>query len=128
MPFDEALAGRLRRLAPFATEKRMFGGMGLMEDGKMVAGVSHDDLVVRVLPQETELRLREPGAHEMMPGRAMRGWVKVRASALADDRTLRAWVERSRAALRGNGEGKPQKAPLRRVSSRSRRDRARATR
>jgi TfoX/Sxy family transcriptional regulator of competence genes len=100
VPFDEQLADRIRRLLPKATEKRMFGGMGLMENGNMVAGVSHDDLVVRVPHDETERLLHEPGAHEMMPGRPMKGWVKVRGSALSDEATLRTWVERSRAAMR----------------------------
>lgn len=100
MAFDEELAARLRKLLPNATEKRMFGGIGLMEQGRMVAGVSHNDLVVRVPPEETARCLREPGAHEMMPGRPMKGWVKVAATALVDEARLRAWVIRSRSAVK----------------------------
>ena len=100
MVYDEELARRIRKLLPRATEKRMFGGMGLMERGHLVAGVSHADLVVRVVPEETDRWLREDGAHQMMEGRSMTGWVKVSASALKDDRTLKAWVERSRSATR----------------------------
>jgi TfoX/Sxy family transcriptional regulator of competence genes len=96
MAFDEALAERLRRMLPKAKEKRMFGGMGLMERGNLVAGVSHDDLIVRVPPEETARWLRAPGAHEMMPGRPMQGWVKVAAKAVAKESDLAAWVERSR--------------------------------
>jgi TfoX/Sxy family transcriptional regulator of competence genes len=100
MTFDQSLAERLRRLLPKATEKRMFGGMGLLENGNMVAGVSRDDLVVRVLPEETDRFLHEPGAHEMMPGRPSKGWVKVRAAAVSEETQLRRWVERSRAFVR----------------------------
>jgi TfoX/Sxy family transcriptional regulator of competence genes len=100
MPFDEVLANRLRKMLPKATEKRMFGGMGLMERGNLVAGVSHDDLIVRVPPEDTARFLREPGAHEMMPGRPMKGWVKVASTALQDEVALRTWVTRSRAAVK----------------------------
>jgi TfoX/Sxy family transcriptional regulator of competence genes len=95
--YDEELAKRLRRLLPRATEKRMFGGVGLMERGNLVAGVSHDDLVVRVPPDETARWLRETGAHPMMPGKSMQGWVKVASRAVREEAVLAAWVERSRA-------------------------------
>ncbi len=100
MPYNEELALRLRKMLPKAIEKRMFGGIGLMERGHLVAGVSHDDLVVRVPPDETKRWLAEPGAHPMMTGKPMTGWVKVSVNSLADDRTLTRWVERSRAATR----------------------------
>ena len=100
MSYDEELASRLRKLLPKATEKRMFGGMGLMERGNLVAGVSHEDLIVRVLPDETAKWLGEPGAQEMMPGKSMKGWLKVSSTVLDDDRNLERWVSRSRAATR----------------------------
>ena len=100
MPFDDALAARLRRLLPDAVEKRMFGGMGLLERGNLVAGVSHTELIVRVPSEETDRWLRAPGARPMRPGKAMRGWVKVAADAVADERSLAGWIERSRAVVR----------------------------
>jgi len=100
MTFDEPLASRLRKLLPKATEKRMFGGMGLMERGNLVAGVSKNDLIVRVPPEDTEQWLKEPGAHEMMPGRSMKGWLKVSASTLTKDEVLSRWVKVSRSATR----------------------------
>jgi TfoX/Sxy family transcriptional regulator of competence genes len=100
VPYDEELARRLRKLLPKATEKRMFGGMGLMERGNLVTGVSHQDLVVRVPPAETAKWLHEPGAHEMMPGRPMKGWVKVSSAYVAEDGALERWVERSRSAVK----------------------------
>ena len=97
MAYDEALAGRVRRMLPGATERRMFGGIGLMERGNLVAGVSHDDLVVRVPSEETARWLREPGAQPMGSGHAMKGWVKVSADAVSTDARLARWVDRSRA-------------------------------
>jgi TfoX/Sxy family transcriptional regulator of competence genes len=100
VPYDERLAERLRALLPMATEKRMFGGVGLLERGNLVAGVSHDDLIVRVPPEETDRWIREPGAHSMRPGEAMKGWPKVSSRALREDSALAAGVERSRAYAR----------------------------
>ena len=100
MAYDEALARRLRKMLPKATEKRMFGGVGLMERGNLVAGVSHEDLVVRVPPPETDKWLNEPGAHEMMPGKPMKGWLKISSTALADDDALARWVDLSRSVVK----------------------------
>jgi TfoX/Sxy family transcriptional regulator of competence genes len=100
VPYDENLARRVRRLLPKAAEKRMFGGIGLMERGHLVAGVSHSDLVVRVPPEETGQWLRQPGVGPMMAGRSMMGWVKVSVKALADEATLAEWVRRSRSVTR----------------------------
>jgi TfoX/Sxy family transcriptional regulator of competence genes len=98
MTYNENLAARIRKLLPRAEEKKMFGGIGLMERGHLVAGISREDLIVRVMPEETERWLRSPGAHPMMMRKPMKGWVKVSGSALRDDRTLSGWVDRSRAA------------------------------
>jgi TfoX/Sxy family transcriptional regulator of competence genes len=98
--YNEDLARRLRKMLPKATERRMFGGMGLMERGNLVAGVSRDDLIVRVPPAETEMWLDEPGAHEMMMGKPMKGWLKVSSTALAEDNALARWVNRSRLAAK----------------------------
>jgi len=78
----------------------MFGGMGLMERGNLVAGVSKGDLIVRVPPEETVRWLAEPGAHEMMPGKPLKGWLKVSSTALVGDGRLVRWVNRSRSAAK----------------------------
>lgn len=100
MVYDRELADRIRRLLPTATEKQMFGGMGLMERGNLVAGVSGDDLIVRVPPEETPTWLDKPGAHGMFPGKAMKGWVRVSSGALQDDAVLARWVSLSRATVK----------------------------
>jgi TfoX/Sxy family transcriptional regulator of competence genes len=100
VPFDTELADRVRALLPGLTEKRMFGGIGLMERGNMVAGVLGNDLLLRVPPDETDRWLREPGAHPMRSGRTMRGWVMVAHEAVPDRATLSAWIARSRAAAK----------------------------
>ncbi|MCQ0969072.1 TfoX/Sxy family protein (plasmid) [Paracoccus sp. TK19116] len=69
------------------SEKAMFGGMGFMRDGHMLAGVMSDGgMMYRVgKPRESEA-LRLPGVGPMQSGaRRMGGFVVISGSQLADD-------------------------------------------
>ena len=60
------------------TEKKMFGGIGFMLDGNLVAGVSTRGLLVRVGAQRQGDVLRLPGARLMeMRGKVMPGYVRI---------------------------------------------------
>lgn len=104
MAYDEDLANRLRLLlgGENLTEKKMFGGLAFLLNGRMsVAAIGQGGLMVRVDPAETDAMLREPGAGPFeMHGRPMKGWVQVDAAALDDDAALRAWAERGLAYAR----------------------------
>jgi TfoX N-terminal domain len=97
MAYDEQLAERVRGLitAP-AVEQKMFGGLAFLVEGHMSVSISRQGgLMLRCDPRQTEALLREDGAEEMvMRGRAMDGWVRVRADAVADDASLQVWVDR----------------------------------
>ncbi|CAL9519641.1 hypothetical protein SUDANB1_03797 [Streptomyces sp. enrichment culture] len=101
MVYDEGLAERIReRLGadPAVTEKRMFGGVAFLYEGNMAVGVTGDDLMVRVGPDDTDAALARPGARAFdMTGRPMRGWVVVDGAAVAGDDALGAWLEEGRA-------------------------------
>ena len=65
MPYDEALAQRIRRVLapqPGLTEKKMFGGVGFLIRGNMACGVHGDNLIVRVGPARYEEALAQPHA------------------------------------------------------------------
>lgn len=85
MAFDQDLALRVRHLLEGAagfSERRMFGGICFLLDGRMSAGVLGNELIVRVSPDEYEEAMRAPGARPMdFTGRPMRGFL--------DDRTAR---------------------------------------
>lgn len=104
MAYDEELADRLRLLlgGENLTEKKMFGGLAFLLNGRMSVAVSgQDGLMVRVDPAETDALLSEPGAGPFeMRGRPMKGWLRVDATALDDDAVLRAWAERGLAYAR----------------------------
>ena len=57
MPYDEALAERVRRAlagTPGLTEKKMFGGIAFLVKGAMCVGVDGTDLIVRCEKGETD--------------------------------------------------------------------------
>lgn len=94
-----ALADAIRELLPHAKEKRMFGGIAFMVDGKLaIAASGQGGVLVRVDPAEAaELVASGAAQPAVMRGRTMRGWV--RADPAPDE--LAAWVERgARAAAR----------------------------
>ena len=99
MPYDEALANRVRDLLsgePELSEIKMFGGIAFMTPGGMACGLIRDELMVRVGPDGFDEALTRPGAGIMDFGgkmQPMKGMVKVDASGTADEGSLRAWVQ-----------------------------------
>ena len=98
MPYNEELATRVRAaLGPLAglTEKKMFGGMAFMLNGNMCVGVTSDDLMVRVGPEEHETLLALPHARTMdFTGRPMKGFVFVGLQGTKEEESLKEWVGR----------------------------------
>jgi len=100
MAYDEALAERIReRVQGVAgiTEKKMFGGLGFMTHGNMTVGVSGDDLIARINPDDTDAALAQPGVRIFdLSARPIRGWIMVAGESLDDD-VLDRWVAQSSA-------------------------------
>lgn len=97
MSYDEALAERIRRRIgdrPDLTEKRMFGGLAFLIDGRMSVGVSGDELMARVGKEAHEQFVVRAGARTMdMTTRPMRGWISVAPEGFATDDDLDVWIE-----------------------------------
>jgi TfoX/Sxy family transcriptional regulator of competence genes len=105
MAHDEDLADRIRELVadePGYGERRMFGGLAFLVDGKMaVAASGRGGLMVRVDPAEAGALLERDHVEPFeMKGRATRGWLRVDAEGVKTTRRLRPWVERSVAYAR----------------------------
>lgn len=98
MAVDEKLAGRVRAAladAPSVREVAMFGGLGFMLNGNMVAACSHRGLLVRVGEAGVAEALARGAEPMIMNGRAMKGFVRVDGS--ADGRAVKSWLNRARA-------------------------------
>jgi TfoX/Sxy family transcriptional regulator of competence genes len=91
MPYDEAIAERIRALVPEAAEKKMFGGLAFLVKGNMaVAASGRGGLLVRVDPEESDELIATTSAELMeMGGRSMKGWLRVPVGDDFDE-----WVER----------------------------------
>lgn len=98
MAFDETLAQRLRSLLIGRSgyeERRMFGGIAFMLDGRMCCGVLKGELVARVSADDYAAALKQPQVRPMdFTGRPMKGYLYIASSAIADDGSLAMWVER----------------------------------
>lgn len=81
MADDEELAASVRaalRGAGDIREVRMFGGIGFMLNGNMVAAASSRGLLLRVGKDQQTQALAQPGARPMvMRGRPMEGYVYI---------------------------------------------------
>jgi TfoX/Sxy family transcriptional regulator of competence genes len=93
---DEDLAAGVRAALAGAgalREVKMFGGIGFMLNGNLVAAASRRGLLVRVGKDRQHDALSKPGARPMvMRGRTMEGYIYVDPPAL-NDRALRAWMK-----------------------------------
>jgi TfoX/Sxy family transcriptional regulator of competence genes len=96
MAYDEELAERIRRVVgprADASEKKMFGGVAFLLDGKMFVGVVKDDLMARVGPARYDAALAEEHVRPMdFTGRPMVGYVFVGPGGLRGDHAVERWV------------------------------------
>jgi len=89
---------------PRVAERKMFGGITFMVNGKMCISVGRNRLMCRIDPESHETAIKRRGAQTVkMKGRAYRGFVHVRADAVASPRDLDYWV---RACLQYNKHAK----------------------
>src|ERR1044071_5050384 len=96
MAFNEKLNDRLREaMASFdnVEEKRMFGGVCYMLNGKMCVGVANDEMMCRIGPHEYEKALERPGCREMVfTGKPMNGYVFVGEEGMKSKKDFDHWI------------------------------------
>ncbi len=104
MACDPVLADQLREalVGHDVTEKRMFGGLAFLLDGRLaVAASGQGGLLVRVPPEQTAALREEPGVDPfVMRDREMDGWLRVSAEVVDDEDALCRWVATGRDAAR----------------------------
>src|SRR5438067_649851 len=96
MTYDEKLVERVRRVIPpngNVIEKKMFGGVAFLLDGKMFVGIANKDLMVRVGPEAYDAALARQHVRPMdFTGRPLTGYVYVNAVGSRTDAAVSAWV------------------------------------
>lgn len=100
MAYDEDLANRLRELLAdedAITEKKMFGGLAFLLNGRMSVSASRSGgILLRIDPAETDACLARAHVSRMqMGGRTMDGWITIAPEGLKTKRQLEPWVKRS---------------------------------
>jgi TfoX/Sxy family transcriptional regulator of competence genes len=110
MAYDEQLAARIREALDGeadVSEKRMFGGLAFLVDGRMALAASGGGgLLLRVDPERAESLLSEPAVRRFeMRGRELAGWLWVGADAIATDDELQRWVDVGVARARAHRDG-----------------------
>jgi TfoX/Sxy family transcriptional regulator of competence genes len=96
MSYNEDLTDKVRRAMGgrrHVEEKRMFGGIAFMLNGKMCVTVGHDRLMCRIDPDLHDAATKKVGARTVkMGGREYRGFVYVGKQGLRTQRQLAAWI------------------------------------
>jgi hypothetical protein len=97
MAFDAGLAQRVREVLggrPGISERRMFGGLAFLVDGKMFVGLLGAVLMARVGAERHGDALAIPHVREMdFTGKPMKGYVYIDPPAIEADEDLSAWVQ-----------------------------------
>jgi hypothetical protein len=104
MPYDTALADRVRALLPAGPvfrEKPMFGGLSFLLDGRMCAGVVDSRVVLWLGRQGAAAALAtQPGAAPMdFTGRVMHNFIYLDPEAVPDDAELARLLRRAVTAV-----------------------------
>lgn len=101
MPYDETVNQRILSIVDgwSNTEvKKMFGGVGYLVNGHMVAGVYKDQLILRLGVAIAEQVLKEPHVRPFdITGRPMKGWVMVAPEGFEQPDQLDRWLTSARA-------------------------------
>jgi len=98
MAYHEDLAARIRKQLAGErrlTERKMFGGLAFLIGGNMaIAASGQGGLLVRCDPDESDSIVAKSKAELMvMRGKAMQGWLRVRAENVKTERELKRWIE-----------------------------------
>lgn len=96
MAYNEKLSDRIREAladVPLVEEKRMFGGICYMVDGKMCVGVVKDEMMCRIDPAIYEKAREKNGCREMdFAGRPMEGYVYISEEGMRTTEQFGYWI------------------------------------
>lgn len=101
MAYDEKLDGRIRAAVAGwgdVLSRKMFGGVCWLLDGKMVAGVWKEFLILRLGPEGAAFARELPHVRPFdITGPPMKGWVMVEPAGVRTAAQLKRWLGEARA-------------------------------
>ncbi len=96
MAYNEKLVDRLREALtglPKIEEKKMFGGVAFMVDGKMCITVGMDRIMCRIDPAIHDEAIKNNGVKTMsMKGRDYKGYIHVNEDIIQTKKKLGYWI------------------------------------
>ena len=98
MAYNENYAALIRKILQekkiLFEEKKMFGGIAFMINGKMACGITKDDLMIRILETKYTDALKNKDVREMdFTGRPMKGFLFVNENVFRNKKKLAGWIE-----------------------------------
>ncbi|WP_136465478.1 TfoX/Sxy family protein [Flagellimonas onchidii] len=98
MAYNEELAKRIRQAITLFpedfTEKKMFGGVAFLFQGKMTVGPVKDDLMVRVVDSKMPAILKQEFVRPMdFTGKPMKEFIFVSPEGFKTEEQLQNWIE-----------------------------------
>lgn len=98
MVYDEKLADKIRQHLKGTknlAEKKMFGGIAFMVNGKMCVGVDKNDMMLRCEPEYTdELVVKKGARHFNLSGKTtISGWLLIGPEGTATKKDFDYWVD-----------------------------------
>ena len=103
MAYDESLADQVREIMlgePGLNERKMFGGLAFMLDGRMCCGIVGNELMLRLGADGAQQALEDANVRPMdFTGKPMTGMVYIAPEGLSGD-TLNHWLDQAAAFVR----------------------------
>lgn len=100
MAYSEVLANNIRQalIKEKVEEKKLFGGLAFMVNGKMCVTASPQTsdhiMMVRVSPTLHEELIKRKGAHTaIMRGKEYKGWIFLTEEAIQSERDFQYWID-----------------------------------
>ena len=98
MAYDETLADEVKKALSGlkAEEKRAFGGLAFMINGKMCVSVNNRPdhiMMVRIDPQNQDALQREGAKIAVMRGKPMPGWIFLTKDAVKTPKDFDFWIQ-----------------------------------
>ncbi len=116
MAYDTDLANRVRAVVPGdaeVTERKMFGGLAFLLEGRMFAGVVGSELMVRIGPEATQRALDRDHVREMdFTGRPAKSMIFVEPAGL-HGQELERWISEAAGYARTLGPRRPRRPACR---------------